>query len=92
MTGVQTCALPIFAVVAPVFRDYHAWDAPWTKLVYTTSNRWLAAISADRRFRQVTVVRSDEIATKKNYWKPLQAFIFVRSSSIRAAAQGNTSR
>jgi hypothetical protein len=81
-----------FAVITPVFRDYHAWDAPWTKLVYTTSNRWLNAITADRRFQRVEVVRSDEIALKKNYWKPLQAFIFVRSSSIRGAARGNTSR
>ena len=81
-----------FVVVTPVFRDYHAWDAPWTKLVYGTSARWLAAIEADRRFRRVAVIQTDEIARKKNYWKPLQAFVFVRSSSIPGAVGGDTSR
>src|SRR5581483_1851501 len=31
-------------VVTPVFRDYRAWEARWTKLVYMTSQIWTRAI------------------------------------------------
>jgi len=65
-------------VVTPVFRDYRAWDARWTKAVYLKSRAWLRAIAADRRFRQVAALTSDEILLKRNFWKPLQALVYVR--------------
>jgi mannosyltransferase len=65
-------------VVSPVFRDYHAWQAPWTREVYLTSRRWTRAIAADPRFRRVATVTTDEILLKRNYWKPLQAAVYVR--------------
>jgi predicted membrane-bound mannosyltransferase len=65
-------------VVSPVFRDYHAWEAPWTSEVYDTSQLWTRAIAVDPRFREVTRVTSDEILLRRNYWKPLQAVVYVR--------------
>jgi mannosyltransferase len=65
-------------VVSPVFRDYHAWQAPWTREVYDTSQLWTRAIAADPRFRKVTLVTSDEIRLELNFWKPLQAVVYVR--------------
>ncbi|HEY3921866.1 MAG TPA: hypothetical protein VGL76_07105, partial [Gaiellaceae bacterium] len=69
-----------FAVVSPVFRDYHAWDAPWTRRVFLTSQLWTSTIAADPRFRKVATLTSDEILLKRNYWKPLMAVIYVRRS------------
>ena len=65
-------------VVSPVFRDYRAWQAPWTGRVYSTSELWTHAIAADRRFEEVTSVSSDEIRLRRNYWKPLQAVVYLR--------------
>jgi mannosyltransferase len=65
-------------IVSPVFRDYHAWQASWTRLVYLTSGRWTRAVGSDPRFRVLKTVRSDEILLERNYWKPLQAVVYVR--------------
>ena len=67
-----------FVVVSPVFRDYRAWQARWTRLVYLTSQRWTRAIAADPRFRRVAAFASDEILLERNFWKPLQAVVYVR--------------
>jgi hypothetical protein len=66
-------------VVSPVFRDYRAWQAPWTREVYLTSRRWTRAIAADPRFRRVATLASDEILLERNYWKPLRAVVYVRA-------------
>ena len=65
-------------VVSPVFRDYRAWEAPWTRLVYLTSQVWTRAIAADPRFRAEQTVTTDEILLERNFWKPLQAVVYVR--------------
>jgi mannosyltransferase len=65
-------------VVSPVFRDYRAWKSRWTKRVFLTSIRWTAVIDRDRRFRRTHVVQTDEIALKRNFFKPLQAVVYVR--------------
>jgi hypothetical protein len=65
-------------VVSPLFRDYRAWEARWTREVYLTSRAWTRAIAADPRFRQVAALSSNEILLERNYWKPLQAVIYVR--------------
>jgi mannosyltransferase len=65
-------------VVSPVFRDYRAWQARWTRLVYLTSTVWTRTIAADPRFRELAYVRTDEILLKRNYFKPLQAVVYVR--------------
>ena len=65
-------------VVSPVFRDYRAWQAHWTREVYNTSQLWTRTIGADPRFQEVTLVTSDEIRLELNYWKPLQAVVYVR--------------
>jgi hypothetical protein len=65
-------------VVSPVFRDYRAWQAPWTRRVYLTSQAWTSAIARDPRFRRLEVVMPDEILRHRNYWKPLQAVVYVR--------------
>jgi hypothetical protein len=65
-------------VVSPLFRDYRAWQAPWTREVYLTSRRWTRTIAADPRFRKVATLSSDEILLERNFWKPLQAVVYVR--------------
>lgn len=65
-------------VVSPVFRDYQAWEAPWTRRVYLTSLLWTHTIADDPRFEQIATVKPDEILQKRNYWKPLQAVVYVR--------------
>jgi mannosyltransferase len=65
-------------VVSPVFRDYRAWQAPWTRLVYVTSQIWTRAIAHDPRFREVAWLHTDEILLKRNFFKPLQAVVYVR--------------
>jgi mannosyltransferase len=69
-----------FVVIAPVFRDYRAWRATWTKLVWKKSIAWTYLLERDPRFRLVAHIASDEIAVKKNYFKPLQAFVYRRVS------------
>jgi mannosyltransferase len=67
-----------FVVVTPVFRDYRAWDATWTRLVWRRSIAWTGLLGRDPRFRLVRHVVTDEIAVKRNYFKPLQAFVYRR--------------
>lgn len=67
-----------FVVVEPVFRDYRAWKAEWTRLVWRTATRWSALLDADPRLRRIRVIRTDEIAIKKNFFKPLQAIVYRR--------------
>jgi hypothetical protein len=65
-------------VVSPLVRDYRAWQAPWTSEVYDTSQLWTRTIAADPRFREVSAVASDEVRLELNFWKPLQAVVYVR--------------
>jgi hypothetical protein len=65
-------------VFEPVFRDYRAWRAKWTKLVWRKASDWSWLLEHDPRLQLVAHIRSDEIALKKNYFKPLQAFVYRR--------------
>jgi len=65
-------------VVTPVFRDYRAWDAQWTKLVWEKARIWTYLLSTDPRIQQVDHVQSNEIALHLNFFKPLQAFVYRR--------------
>jgi hypothetical protein len=67
-----------FVVFEPVFRDYRAWRAKWTKLVWRKASDWSWLLEHDPRLQLVAHIRSDEIALKKNYFKPLQAFVYRR--------------
>ena len=68
-----------FVVFEPVFRDYRAWRAKWTKLVWRKASDWSWLFEHDPRLQVVAHVRSDEIALKENYFKPLQAFVYRRT-------------
>jgi hypothetical protein len=68
-----------FVVFEPVFRDYRAWRAQWTKLVWRKASDWSWLLEHDPRLQLVAHIRSDEIALKKNYFKPLQAFVYRRT-------------
>jgi len=67
-----------FVVVAPVFRDYRAWKATWTRLVWQRSLAFTGILERDPRVRLVRHVTTNEIARKRNYFKPLQAFLYRR--------------
>jgi hypothetical protein len=67
-----------FVVVTPVFRDYRAWDAKWTNLVWQKAREWTLLLQTDPRLEQVDHVQSNEIALHLNYFKPLQAFVYRR--------------
>jgi hypothetical protein len=67
-----------FVVFQPVFRDYRAWRAKWTKLVWRKATAWSWLLDHDPRYVVVAHVASDEIALKENYFKPLQAFVWKR--------------
>jgi hypothetical protein len=67
-----------FVVVTPVFRDYRAWRSKWTRLVWQKSILWTDYLKTDPRLGIVRHVSSDEIAQEINYFKPLQAFVFLR--------------
>jgi hypothetical protein len=67
-----------FVVVTPVFRDYRAWRAKWTELVWQKSQAWTSLLQADPNLRLVRHVASNEIALKVNYFKPLQAYVYRR--------------
>jgi mannosyltransferase len=67
-----------FVVISPVFRDYRAWDAKWTKLVWQTSTAYTALLAGDPRLRLVHHVVPNEIALQRNYFKPMQAFVYRR--------------
>jgi hypothetical protein len=68
-----------FVVIAPVFRDYRAWRATWTKLVWKKATAWNWLLENDPRYALVAHVASDEIALRENYFKPLQAFVYRRT-------------
>ena len=65
-----------FIVIAPVFRDYRAWRAKWTKLVWRKSQAWTWLLRHDSRVQLVAHIVTDEIAAHKNYFKPVQAFVY----------------
>jgi mannosyltransferase len=67
-----------FVVISPIFRDYRAWNARWTKLVWQRSNQWTTLLEADPRLRLVRHVVTDEVALHRNYFKPMQAFVYRR--------------
>jgi hypothetical protein len=67
-----------FIVVTPVFRDYRAWDATWTKLVWEKARTWTYLLETDPHLQQVDHVQTNEIAAHLNYFKPLQAFVYRR--------------
>jgi mannosyltransferase len=67
-----------FVVITPVFRDYRAWRAQWTKLVWQKSTAWTWLLENDPRVKLVAHVATVEIAVKKNYFKPVQAFVYRR--------------
>ena len=50
----------------------------WTKLVWRKASDWSWLLEHDPRLQLVAHIRSDEIALKKNYFKPLQAFVYRR--------------
>jgi len=65
-------------VITPVFRDYRAWDAKWTKLVWEKATLWTHILETDPRLDQVQHVSSNEIAAHLNFFKPLQGFVYRR--------------
>ena len=67
-----------FVVVVPVFRDYRAWKAKWTRLVWQRSLQWSTLLQRDPRLRLEHHFVTDEIAVKHNYFKPVQAFVYRR--------------
>ena len=67
-----------FVVVVPVFRDYRAWKAKWTRLVWQRSLEWSTLLQRDPRLRLEHHFVTDEIAVKHNYFKPVQAFVYRR--------------
>jgi hypothetical protein len=67
-----------FVVITPVFRDYRAWRANWTKLVWEKSEAWTGLLQSDPELRLVRHLVSNEIALKVNYFKPLQAYVYRR--------------
>lgn len=74
-------AVPVgadFVVVTPVFRDYRAWRATWTKLVWQRSEAYTWILQHDPRVHLVGHVVTNEIALRRNYFKPLQAFVYRR--------------
>jgi hypothetical protein len=67
-----------FVVITPVFRDYRAWDAKWTKLVWQKAVEWTHILETDPRLDQVQHVSTNEIADHLNFFKPLQGFVYRR--------------
>ena len=67
-----------FVVVSPVFRDYHAWNARWTKLVWQKSVAYTAALQADRNIVLVRHVTTNELLVHRNFFKLLQADVYRR--------------
>jgi hypothetical protein len=65
-------------VISPVFRDYRAWNARWTKLVWQRSVQWTDLLAADPRLRLERHVVTNEVALHRNYFKPMQAFVYRR--------------
>ena len=67
-----------FVVFAPVFRDYRAWRATWTNLVWRRSVAWTTLLQHDPRVKLERHFTSNEIAARRNYFKLLQAFVYRR--------------
>jgi hypothetical protein len=67
-----------FVVVSPVFRGYRAWDATWTRLVWRKAERWSVVLAHDPQVRLVRHIVTNEIAVKRDYFKPIQAFVYRR--------------
>ena len=67
-----------FVVFAPVFRDYRAWRATWTKLVWQRSVAWTSLLQHDPRVQLERHFTTNEIAAQRNYFKLLQAFVYRR--------------
>jgi mannosyltransferase len=67
-----------FVVISPVFRDYRAWNAKWTRLVWRKSTSYTRLLQRDPRLRLVRHVATNEVAVEHNYFKPMQAFIYRR--------------
>jgi mannosyltransferase len=67
-----------FVVISPVFRDYRAWNAKWTRLVWKRSSAYTGLLQRDPRVVLVRHVVIDEVAAKHNYFKPIQAFVYRR--------------
>ena len=68
-----------FVVVAPVFRDYRAWNATWTHLVWEKSTAYTSALQQRSACSPASSTSStNEIALRHNYFKPLQAFVYRR--------------
>ena len=67
-----------FAVVSPIFRDYRAWNAKWTRLVWRTSTAYTSLLQRDPRVRLVRHIATNEVAVEHNYFKPMQAWIYRR--------------
>jgi mannosyltransferase len=69
-------------LVQPIFRDYHAWKAKWTRLVYRRSTQWARALAADPRFRHVAHLEANEIELQRRYFKPVQADVYVKRAPV----------
>jgi mannosyltransferase len=67
-----------FVVITPVFRDYRAWDAKWTKAVWEKATEWTHLLQTDPRLDQIQHVSTNEIADHLNFFKPLQGFVYRR--------------
>jgi mannosyltransferase len=67
-----------FVVVSPLFRDYRAWRAKWTRLVWRRSQQWTVSLASDPHVQLEHHFTTDEIAVKFNYFKPVQAFVYRR--------------
>jgi mannosyltransferase len=67
-----------FVVISPVFRDYRAWNAKWTRLVWKRSRAYTGLLERDSRVVLVRHVEINEVAAKHNYFKPIQAFVYRR--------------
>jgi len=67
-----------FVVISPLFRDYRAWRAKWTRLVWRRSQQWTVMLAGDPQLRLEHHFMTDEIAVKRNYFKPVQAFVYRR--------------
>jgi hypothetical protein len=65
-------------LVEPIFRDYRAWQAEWTKLVYHRSLQWQRLMARDPRFRHVAHLQANEFALEKRFFKAVQADVYVR--------------
>jgi mannosyltransferase len=67
-----------FVVISPVFRDYRAWNAKWTRLVWRKSTTYTRLLQQDPRARLVRHIATDEVAVEHNYFKPMQASVYRR--------------